>query len=97
VLSLIIQVVALILISAVAYGLIAIASGTPAFGLLETRPLIAGPALAAFILGLIGMVLAIIAIAIGHGRKFGVIALVLVPLSWIVAFAGLFLSYLGTF
>jgi hypothetical protein len=97
VLSLIIQVVALLLVSAVAYGLIAIGSGTPAFGLTEVHPFIVGPGRASVLVGLIGTVLAIIAIAIRRGRIFGVIALALAPLSWIIAFAGFYLSYLGTF
>ncbi len=94
VLSLIILVVALILVSMVAYGLASIATGTPVFGLSEVRPLFLGPGAGSVLAGLIGTIVAIIAIATGRGRVFGVIALVLVPLSWIVAFLGAFVGYM---
>lgn len=94
ILSLIIQAVALLLVAAVAYGFIAIATGAPAFGVVEVYPLTVGPGVASMIVGLLGAVLAIIAIATRRGRRFGVIALVLVPVGWLVAFAGLLGSYL---
>ncbi len=95
-LSLVILAVALILTSVYAYSWVSVSSGTPLFGIREVRTLMIGPGLASVIVGLVGAVIAVIAIATGRGRKVAVIALILIPLSWVIALAGLLLAYLAS-
>lgn len=92
----VITLIALILAAVAMYVLPTAASGRPVSGLAGDSRVGILSAFAAIGIGLVGILLAVVAIVARFGRRWGLVGLVGGVLAWLVAVGAMVLGYLGS-